>query len=249
MSVIVVPAAPPREGLVLPRLSETSPLSAAEAADLYEVMLQDVCRTVEESGGDLLVNYLPDDRIDERHRQDTPAEEAVRETVTEALDDPEFPRFEEQVGSNYSARVGNTVTHLLEREGAKSVEVVRPTAPAIGRPGIDETAMKLRRRDVVLGASTGGRVYLAGFSDTIDFEDAFAPPPVETLAARGRAAGLDVDFIEFGTLVETGDDLASLTSLLRAHHEAGRIVPERTLAMIDQLGLVVGDGELRTEDS
>ena len=48
---------PPRPGFVLPDLVAESPLSASEAADLYAAMASDVLRTVERSGGGLLVNY------------------------------------------------------------------------------------------------------------------------------------------------------------------------------------------------
>jgi hypothetical protein len=102
---------------------------------------------------------------------------------------------------------------------------------------------------VVLGPCRGGRVYLAGFSGTLDFEDAYAPPAVETLTARALDARLDVDYAEFAPLVETGDDLATLVSLLRAWEMAGRKVPERTLGVVTELGLTVGADGLRTDSS
>jgi hypothetical protein len=141
MPYVVVPAAPPREGLVLPDLPETSPLSPAEAADLYTAMLQDVCAAVERSGGDLLVNYRPDDLLPDEHRRDESAEAAVRGVVRAALDDSDEARFETQAGSTHSARVGNTVTHLLEREDEPLVQGADPAAPTMGRPGVDCTAM------------------------------------------------------------------------------------------------------------
>jgi hypothetical protein len=249
MSVIVVPAAPPRAGLVLPELVETSPLSAAEAADLYAAMLGDVCVAAERSGGDLLVNYLPDDELPEEYVGEKSAEAAVRGTVNAALEDPDVARFETQVGSDHSARVGNSVTHLLSEEDVNTVQVVEPTAPTAGRTVIDSTAMKLRRRDVVLGPAARGRVYLAAFGEPIDFADAYTPPAVETLTDRGLDAGLDVDFVESAPLVETGTDMRSLVSLLRARQAADRNVPPGTMAVLDDLGAVVVDGELRTDSS
>jgi len=50
MTVIAVLALPPREGLVLPALSETSPLSPAAASELYEASLVDTIRAIDRSG-------------------------------------------------------------------------------------------------------------------------------------------------------------------------------------------------------
>jgi hypothetical protein len=60
-------------------------------------------------------------------------------------------RFERKVGSSRSARVGNTVTHLLEEENAQSVGVLEPTVPLVNRTEIDGAAMSLRRHELVHG--------------------------------------------------------------------------------------------------
>ncbi len=242
MSVVVVPADPPREGLVLPELPETSPLSPRQAADLYAAALKDVAVAVEDSGGDLLVNYRPDDLLPDRHRAEESAEAAVRATVATALGDLEEVRFEEQVGSTYSARVGNTVTHLLEQEVPGAVLVVDPTAVLAGRTVVDAAAMKSRRSEVVLGPAPGGRVHLAGFTEPIDFEDAFLSAPLSTVAERAASAGLGVDFVEFSPVVETGADLVTLVSALRARMAAGRAVPDHTAEFVEDLDLAVVDG-------
>lgn len=253
MTVITVFADPPRPGLVLPELAESSPLTEAEAADLYAATLKDTLRAAEHSGGELLVNYRPDDLLPDEFADegggegDQTAEAEVRALAADALADPGEARFEVQVGSTFSARAGNTVSHLLEQEEVQSVAVVPGTAPLLTRKEIDSAAMKLRRNEVVLGPSDRGGVYFAGFTDTVDFEDAYATPAVETLTIRARDAGHEVGFLPNMTCVETGDDLASLVPLLNARVRAERVVPEHTTVLLREWGLRVeeaeGDGE------
>jgi 2-phospho-L-lactate guanylyltransferase (CobY/MobA/RfbA family) len=245
MTTLAVLCDPPRDGLVLPDLPETSPLSISEATDLYTAMLKDVCSAVEASGGDLLVNYRPDDSLPATETEET-AQAEVRAIVREALSDPDAARFERQVGETFAGRAGNTATHLLEEEGVGSVAIVPPTAPLLSRQHIDTAAMKLRRYSVVLGPSTEGRVYYAGFKATIDYADAYTSPAVETLTDRALDAGHEVDFLAMQPVVETGDDLDDVLSLIRARQRAGRNVPEHTTAFLDESGLMVieEEGEL-----
>lgn len=262
MTVIAVLATPPRPGLVLPDLPASSPLTAAEAADLYAASLKDTMLAVERSGGDLLVNYLPDDLITDEYwseqsaegdgsagsersaERDRSAEAEVRALAADALDDPDSARYEVQVGSDVAARAGNTVTHLLEEEeGVQSAAVVPGTAPTLTRKEVDSAAMKLRRAEVVLGPGERGGVYYAGFTDTVDFADAFATPAVETLATRAADAGHDVDFLPGAPRVETGPELASLVALVNARATAELAVPEYTTALLREWGLRVVEGE------
>ncbi|WP_135830035.1 TIGR04282 family arsenosugar biosynthesis glycosyltransferase [Halorussus halobius] len=246
MTVIAVLADPPRPGLVVPKLPASSPLSESEAADLYAASLKDTLRAVERSGGDLLVNYRPDDRLPEAYRQEESAQAAVRALAADALDDPEAARFEVQVGSDRAARAGNTVTHLLDEEGVRSAAVVPGTAPSMTRKEVDSAAMKLRTNEVVLGPSERGGTYYAGFTDTVDFEDAFAVPEVETLATRAADAGHSVALLPSAPRVGTGPELASLVAVLDARISAGLAVPEHTAELIREWGLCVrpdGDGE------
>jgi len=245
MTVVAVLADPPRPGLPVPRLATTSPLSESEAASLAAAMLKDTLRAVEASGGDLLVNYRPDDLLPDRHvRPGESAEAAVRSLADDALDDPEAARFEVQVGSTLSARAGNTVTHLLETEGVQSAAVVRGDTPLLKRSTIDSAAMNLRTNEVVLGPSTDGRVYYAGFTAPIDFEGAFAEPALETLVDGANDAGHDTEFLAMLPTVRTGADLATLVSSIRARWQAGRVVPEHTATFVVEHGLtVVSNGE------
>ena len=97
MTVLAVLATPPRERIVLEDLPESAPVSAAEAATLYEAFLKDTFRAIDASGGDLLVNYrTAEDLPDGAGVEDAEAE--LREVVADALDEPGSVRFERQVG-------------------------------------------------------------------------------------------------------------------------------------------------------
>lgn len=249
MPVVVVPASPPRPGLVGSELAASSPLTEAEAAELRGAMLKDAARAVERSGADLLVNYRPDDDLPAEHATDTSAEAELRAQVATAVDDVDAVRFEPQVGSSFSAVVGNAVTHLLREEGASSVGVAPPMAPLLARSTVDAAGMKQRSSAVVLGPAPGGRVYYAGFTEPIDFEGAFEPPAIRTLTRRAREGAdhdaLAVDFLDQQPVVETGADLASLLPYLSARVEAERVVPEHTTTTLRSfdLDVVVEDGE------
>ncbi|WP_324662280.1 hypothetical protein [Haloarcula sediminis] len=240
MTTVAVLADPPVEGNVLPELA-AGPLDESEAAALYSAMLADICRAVEASGAELLVNYRPEEQTPDG----VDPERAVREPLDAALQEPDKARYEVQVGSNHAARVGNTVTHLLEREGVNTVAAVEPSAGLLTRQLIDSAAMKLRSSGVVLGPSTDGRVYYAGFAEPVDFDDAYATPTVQTLTDRAMDSDLGVDFMPTTPVVETPADLKTVVPLLRARHRAERVVPPRTTTLINELGLrVTADGEL-----
>jgi hypothetical protein len=233
MATVAVLADPPVEGLVLPELAAGAPLSETEAVRLYSAMLVDVCRAIQHGGGDLLVNY----RDPEQVPGDVDSERRLREVVADSLDKPEEARYEVQVGETFAGRAGNTVTHLLDRESEDTVAVVEPTAAFLGREEIGTAAMKLRSSEVVLGPTTAGGVYYAGFAAPIDFGDAYAPPAIETLTTRARGADLGVDFLPMLPVVGPGADFGTALAQLRARDRAGHIVPERTASVVDDLGL------------
>jgi len=239
MTTVALLVRPPEPGTVLEPIVDADAVSADEAVDLYAAMARDVAIAVRASGAELLVNYLPADADDPTEPvEDEASLDAVRSMLAPALDDPDAPRYEVQVGSSLSARVGNTVTHLLDREGVKSAAVARPSAAMLQRRIVDSAAMKLRGSAVVLGPATDGRVSYAAFTEPIDFEDAFAQPAVETLTDRGRDAGLDVDFVETLPVAETPGGFATLVSQLRARRRADLWVPPHTAAAVEDLGLV-----------
>ncbi|MCG1003355.1 MULTISPECIES: DUF2064 domain-containing protein [Halobacterium] len=246
MTVVAVTVDPPREGLVLPELAATSPLSEREAASLYEAMAADAFHAAADSGGDLLVNYRPDDEIPDEHvPEGADAEREVRELVEDVLDEEQLEeaRVEVQVGSSKHARVGNTVTHLLDREGVASVSVLEPDTPLVARKHVDSAALKLRRNPVVVGPSREGSLYFAGFREPIDFEGAWSPPEIENVTARAVDAGHDVDFLHEHTRVRTGSDLVSVVAEIRARRAAGRVVPAFTTAYVEDLGLRVEEAD------
>ena len=243
MTVVAVLADPPREGLVATDLANSTPLSTKEAAELYEAAFRDAVLSVDRSGAELLVNYPTADQLPAPHRSESSPEATLRALVADTLGGTENARFEPQVGSTFSARAGNTVTHLLREEDADSVAVVTPTAPLLSRSIVDAAAMKLRTTQVVLGPSTRGRTYYAGFTEPIDFAGAFEGPALTTLAARGADAGFDVDFLQSLPALETHDDLLDTIPQLRARFSAERIVPDHTAAFVHEHGLDVVDNE------
>ncbi len=157
--------------------------------------------------------------------------------MSETLDDPSVARVEVQVGSTFAGRVGNTVTHLLRDEDAQSVAVIEPTMPFLLRSTIDTAAMQLRSNEVVLGPSAGGRVYYAGFTEAIDFTDAFETPAIETLTDRASAASCDVAFLDAQPTIKHDSDLATVIANIRARWHAERVVPKHTAEFIIDTGL------------
>lgn len=234
MPTVAVLADPPVEG-VLPALHDV--LGPARAATLYEAMLSDVCTAVQNGAGELLVNY----------RDGDDAEAEIRSALADELPRPEDVRYEVQVGETFAGRIGNTATHLLESEGVDSVAVVEPTAAFVSRETLGTLTMKLRTRDTVVGPSTGGRVYLAGFRSPIDFADLFDPPALQTVVARARDADMEVDFTPTLPVVETPPDLVTAVTQIRARVQAGRNVPPRTAGFVadHDLRVVVNGGSLR----
>ncbi|SEV87540.1 DUF2064 domain-containing protein [Halobacterium jilantaiense] len=245
MTVVAVVVDPPRDGLVLPALPDETPLSAGEATRLYEAMVSDALLAAAESGGDLLVNYRSDEQLPDEHvPEDADAEAEVRALVEDVLDDDQLGdvRIEVQVGSSRSARVGNTVAHLLETEDAGSVAVLEPDVPTLFRKDVDSAAMKLRRSETVLGPADDGDLYFAGFKAPVDFEGALETPALENVNARAVDAGHDVDFLATRRRVRSGGALRTLVSELRARRASGRLVPAYTTALVEDLGLRV-DGD------
>jgi hypothetical protein len=239
MATLAVLADPPIEGFVLSEIVESTPLTAPEATRLYEAMLTDLCRGIQASSGDLLVNYRPAEQVP----ADVDPEQALRDVLDDELEEPGEARYEVQVGETYAGRVGNTAAHLLEEESEDSIAVVEPTMPFLGRQQIGSGAMKIRSSDVVLGPTTDGRVYYAGFTEPFDFENAYETPAVETLTEHAEDADLDVDFLPMEQLVETGRDLADAVAQIRARLRAGRNVPIETASVVTDLGLYVQERE------
>ena len=242
--IVVVPVDPPRAGLVLSSLAEETSLTADATASLYEAAVTDVLRAAADSGGDLLINYRDEETLPQEYAGDDPESE-IRTLADAALEDVSTVRFERQVGSTRSARVGNTVTHLIERENVDGVAVLEPTVPLVRRAEIDSVAMSLRRYDVVLGPSSAGRTYVAGFTDLLDFTDAYAGPELETLARRSADADLRLGLAPTLPSVTSGSGLCSTIATLEARRVAERLGGETTAALVDELGLEVGaDGSL-----
>ncbi|CCQ32335.1 hypothetical protein HLRTI_001042 [Halorhabdus tiamatea SARL4B] len=237
MPIVVVRADAPIPGNVLPRLVEGTPLTASDAADLYQSALRDVSEAVAGSGADLLVTYR------ERADRDEDVETLVKEAVTPALASPDAVRFEPEVGSSPAARIGNTVTHLLESEGVASVAILDPTAVLAARPRLDQASMQLRRNDLVLGPAANGEFFYAGFSEPIDFGGIDGRPDLETLVERANDADLAITTVEMAPTLRTPAQLQSGLPILRTRRKAGDPVPVRTVARLEELGLRAVENE------
>ena len=243
MTVVALMLDPPRPGLSLPDLAATSPLNDDEAAELAAAMAKDTMRAANRSGGDLLVNFRPDDLLAEEQQTDTEPEAEIRALAADALDDLSEVRFEPQVGSTPSARAGNTVTHLLREEGADSVAVLPGNTPFVTQTGIDQAAMQLRNNEVVLGPGQAGAVYYAGFTAPVDFSDALATPPLWHLTDLARDEEYSTSFLPMQPTVRTGAELAGVVAQIRARVAAQRIVPESTATRVQEWGLFVDEGD------
>lgn len=226
---------PPAPGRSLPALAE-GPLDPDAAAALHEAAIRDAMLAAERSGGELLVNYPP---AEARPDGEPTPEAALRSLAASTLSDPDVVRYEVQVGGDLAAQAGNAATHLLETEDVDTVAILRGTAPTLDRTALDGAAMQLRRHAVAIAPGTGGRVAYLGLGASIDFEDAFAPPEVETLADRGVAAGHEVAFLPRHPVIEDEFGLVSLVAELRARRRAERVVPTHTAATVADLGLRV----------
>ncbi|PSQ14294.1 hypothetical protein BRD02_09970 [Halobacteriales archaeon QS_8_69_73] len=234
MTTVAVLCDPPRPGLAFEELVAETPLSPAEAAELYAALTRDTVRAVARSGGDLLVNYRPDDALDVAGDD---AEAELRKLLADIVDDD--ARFEPQVGESLAGRIGNTATHLLETEEVASAAVARPEAAFFARTEIDGAAMKLRSTDAVVGPAPGGRVHFAAFGEPVDFADCLAPPAVATLTDRCLDAGLDAEFLERKPLLETAADLAAVVTGVRTRRRADGIVPRALAEWVADSGLAV----------
>jgi Uncharacterized protein conserved in bacteria (DUF2064). len=243
MPVIALLADPPRDGLVYPQIADETPLPEGAVTDLYEAVLKDMIRAVAESGGSLLINHPTEEQLPGSNERGISPEAELRSIVAATVANPETIRFEPQVGSTFTARAGNTATHLLREENANSVAVLRPQVPLLTRTRIDQASIKLRSNDAVLGPGTEGRCYYPAFGTPIDFTDAFTDPEVETLAARACEAGEDergaVEFVPPLPVLESGADLMDVIPPIRARVRAGRQVPEYTARFITDQGLRV----------
>ncbi len=237
MTVLAVLLDPPRPGLVLHDVYNNTPLSPEEAARLYAAMAKDTVRAVDESGGELLVNYRTEDDIPVQYRTDTPVEEEITALVSQAIDDPNIARFEKQVGSTFASRVGNTVTHLLTNEGADSVGVLDGKSPTIVRQTIDSAAMKTRQYDTVIAPSVNGDWSYLAFTEPTDFTGFFDPPGLVTIVNAVIDQGCSVDFLPIHPHVTDETNLIMLVTLMQARARANKITPPYTTDALDRFDL------------
>ncbi len=228
MTTVVLLPDPPVEGIACEELVERTGLTTADGLALYRALLADTMVTLERSTIDILVNYPTTEDLPADAEEIDPKAE-LREIAAKAMEPDRFEevRFEPQVGSDFSAKAGNAITHLIREEGVQSAAVLRPCVPRLARSIIDEAALKLRRADVVLGPANRGEIYYAGFSDLIDFEGVFDSRPVEEVTRRAVAKNLEVDFLRSREVLGRPEDLNGVLTRLTANTLAGKPVPER----------------------
>lgn len=248
MTVAVALVDPPREGVACADIVEATAMSPADGVALYEAMLADFFTVTAEANVDLLVNYPTEDMLPEDGGN---PEAEIREVAAQALDAEDLTeiRYEVQVGSTPSARIGNAITHLLRDEDESSAVFIDHRAPFLDRSVVDQAAINLRRSQTVVGPAADGGIYLAGFKEPIDFTDIFEGVPIENVVSRSVDDDLAVDFVRRREVVATPRDLKTVVSLLRARQMADKRVSTYTSAAVDELGLRVRDGDLVVEDS
>lgn len=239
--IVVVPVEPPWEECLAWSLEATDDRPDAGVTALYEAAVTDVIRTVRASGGRLLVNYRDEETLPSVDRT-ADAAAACRALVDDAVSDPEEVRFERQIGSTVAARIGNTVTHLLEQEDAGIVGVIDPLTPLVSRAEIDGAAMSARRNDVVLGSDGAGDVYLSVFAEPIDFDGAYDSPALATLAERAATADRAIGFAPTVPRIATTAGLAATIATIDARRAAKVSIPEATASVLDEWGFHTDDG-------
>ena len=251
MTVVVLMADAPVEGIACAELVEETPLTPADGLELYEAVLKDVYQTLAASSVDVLVNYPAQSDVSGGKESSLAPETALRKLAGEAVEPDRLAdfRFEVQVGSDFSAKAGNAITHLLEDEEVTSAAVLRPCVPRLVRSVVDEASIKLRRNEVVLGPAGEGDVFFAGFTAPIDFEGVFEDRSLEEVAARAGDEGLTVDFVRNREVLRTARDFRSVVTRLRAAVLAGKPVPGHTWSFIEEQGLRVEGGELIVPES
>lgn len=245
MTNLVVIADPPVEGGGdCEEIVARTPLTVEDGVALYRAVLKDVFEALAESNVDVIVNYPNEEDLPPSADLEGSPEAVLRALVGSVVEPDRLDdfRFEVQVGSTFSAKAGNAITHLLEQEERASASVLRPCTPRIVRSIVDEAAIKLRRAEVVLGPAGDGEVYFAGFTRPIDFTDVFEENPIEEIAGRAGEAGLSVDFVRHREVLKTPRDFRSVLTRLRADRLAGKPVPRHLWTFIEDRTLSVEDG-------
>lgn len=248
MTVHVVLADPPGVDPRLPGLIESTPLDATDTATLAEAMLQDVCRTIETSGGELVVGVRRGDRAD------APAGESVdgpiASVIEPALEDPGSAVVEPLAGKAPDELAATALERHFEDEAATSVAIVSARAPTIARTDLDGAAMKLRRSDAVVAPAPGDRFAYLGLSEPLGLAEQPLPPELTAVVDECVDAGHETDFLRMHPVVAHGADLVSLVAVVESRRTAGRWLPPFTTQAIDDLGLrlrgIAGDRSIAT---
>lgn len=237
MTVHVVLADPPDERPSLPGLIESSPLDASATATLAEAMLQDVCRTIESSGGELVVGVRRGDRADADAAAGESVDEPIATVLESALEDPGSATVESFAGQTPDEQAATALERHFEEANATSVAIVSARSPTLARTDLDGAAMKLRRSDAVVAPAPGDRFAYLGLSEPLGLSGRPLPPELTTVVDECVDTGHETDFLSMHPVVTHGADLVSLVAVVESRRTAGRWVPPFTTEAIDGLGL------------
>lgn len=211
MTVIAVPCPPPGINEVHERLDAELPLSGTELTQLIAAVCQDTLLAVVSSGGEPLIvplaleNPLPawDDSVE----------------VVSGMQDTLHIKNESIVQTseiNESAEWAEDLFDVARAESdAASLGICLPKTPLVQRRHLDAAAMRLRRNDITLGPSTGGRWYFLGCQRTIDLEAAGDPGKTKTIleANESTSALASIPFLPGFETVAALVDLQTMISL------------------------------------
>jgi rSAM/selenodomain-associated transferase 1 len=218
---ILVFAKFPEPGRVKTRM--TPPLSSAEAAELYERLLDDALEETARLAGDL--DLQP---ILAAHPPECCEAMAARA--------PRGFRVIAQRGPDLGARIDRAVQEV-GAAGYRPILVRGSDSPALGAETVESALRALERCDVALSPDRGGGYVLVGLRSPapglFDHPMSTASVLADT-RANAEALGLRVELLEPGFDLNTVGDLR----WLREARDRGEILPcPRTLAFLDRRDL------------
>lgn len=239
MNSLIVFAKTPRAGEVKTRLLENTQLSEDEVCDLYRAFLCDVLTVAGKSDADrIIVNFLPADG-------ETEMAELAKGRVP-----PEKLTLLSQSGKDFSERVQNSFKNVFS-SGGTSVVMIGSDSPTLQPKTINSAfALLGENSGVVLGPSGEGGLYLIGLASGYlpDFRKIFGESSeLLNFTRELENAKQPLSLLEELTDVDVASDLVMLISIIAAmrlaKNSAGKVFPENSARMIDELKLGVKRGD------
>jgi rSAM/selenodomain-associated transferase 1 len=209
----------PLAGRVKTRL--TPPLSAADAADLYEAFLRDLFVRVSQARVHVTLFVAGDP-------------EALA-----ALAPPQWPRVAQAEGP-LAARLAAAFDHLLQKPGDRAL-IIGSDSPDLPIPYLKRGIQKLKHRDLVLAPAADGGFVLVGLSRRVPglFENV-ALETSRAFTATVKAAkreGLTLSLLPPWYDVDDEASLDRLVALEKARSLSGPRLLPHTARVLARLGL------------